>query len=128
MTYRFIPYITNTGPCPTGIIPISCNGPCPTVTPPISQVLVHVLSVYPLCHKYWTLPLRYFPYITSTGPCPTVTYLNHRYMYWTLSHSYLPYITRTGPYPTATSPISQVLVPVLQLSPIYHKYWSLSYR
>ena len=99
--------------------------------------MVPVLPVHPICHKYWSLSYRFIPYITSIGPFPTVTF---------------HYITSTGPCPTGTSPLSQVLVPVLTAHPLnpttdpcptdtppmsqvqvpfsalFHKYWLLSYR
>ena len=95
------------------------------LTPTISQVLVPVLQLPPLYHKYLSLSYSYLPFITSTGPCPTVTPiisqvvvsllqlppLYHRY--WSLSNS--------------CPPISQVVDPVLLLPPLYHKYLSLSY-
>ena len=89
---------------------------------------------------YWSLSYRFIPYITSICPFPTVTF---------------HYITSTGPCPTGTSPLSQVLVPVLTAHPLnpttdpcptdtppmsqvlfpilpfstlFHKYWLLSYR
>ena len=59
MSCRFIPCITSTRTCPTGI------------NFPISQVLDPVLPLRPLYHKYWHSSKRYIPYITGTVPCPT---------------------------------------------------------
>ena len=116
--------------------------PCPTDTSPLSQALVPVLQIPPLYHKLWSLSYRYLPFITSSGPCPTDTStlsqalvpvlqipppisqvlvpvlqeppLYHKY--WSSSYRYCPNSTITGPCPIGTSPISQVLAPVL----LYH--------
>ena len=100
------------------------TGPCPRVTSPISQVLVPVLELPPLYHKYWSLSNSYLHYITSSGPCPRVTSTISQVMVPVLELPPL-YYKSTGPCPTVDSPISHVLVPVLQLPPIYHMHWSL---
>ena len=92
----------------------------------MSHVLVPVLPVHPLYHKYWPLYYRYIP-------------LYHKY--WSMPYPYTPFITSTGPCltahplnpttdpcPTDTPPMSQVLVPILPFSALFHKYWLLSYR
>ena len=43
-------------------------------------LLVPVIPVHPLRHKHWSLSYRYIPYITSTGPCPTITSHTHGYI------------------------------------------------
>ena len=111
LTYRYIPYITNTGPCPTGTSPKSQVLDCPAVTSPTSQVLVSILPVHPLYHKYSSLLYSYLICITSTGHCPTAVHYFHSAV----------------PLPSGTSPTSQVLIPVPQKPPIYHKNWTLSY-
>ena len=61
LVYRFIPYIANTGYCPTVIFPIL-------------QVLDPVLQSPLLCQLLWSsLLYRYIPYITSYSHCPTFT-------------------------------------------------------
>ena len=82
-----------------------------------------MLLSYPLYHKYWSLSYRYILYITVLDGLP----------YW-----YIPYIKNTGSrhsgtssfsqelvpvlpvLPTGPCPISPVLVPVLQVHPLYH--------
>ena len=115
LSYRFIPYITSTGPCS------NC-------TSPKSKLLAPALSIHPICHMYLSLSYRYIPNITSTGPCPTS--ISRKPKNWTLSYGYIPYMTSTCPCPIVTSTISQVLVPVLPVYPLYHKScdWILSYR
>ena len=98
------------------------------------------MTEFPDPPSYWTMSYSYLLYITSTGPCPTVTSPISKVM--DLSYSYHPYITSTGPCRKGASPISQVLDPVLQLQPLYkknqdhdlpvhslyHKYWTMPYR
>ena len=43
-------------------------------------LLVPVIPVHPLRHKHWSLSYRYIPYITSTGPCPTIISHTHGYI------------------------------------------------
>ena len=89
---------------------------------------------------YWSLSYRFIPYITSIGPFPTVTF---HYITSTgpcptdtspLSQVLVPVLTAhplnptTDPCPTDTPPMSQVLVPILPFSAQFHKYWLLSYR
>ena len=86
----------------------------------VVQLLDPDLQLPPLNHKYWSLSYSYPP---------------PYHKYWSLSNGYLHYITKTGPCHKITSPISEVMVPVqqlpplyhvLKLPPLYHKYWSLS--
>ena len=142
LSYRFIPYITSigpfhtvtfhyitsTGPCPTGISPLSqvlvpvltahplnpTTDPCPTDTPPMSQVLVPILPFSALFHKYWLLSYRYIPYITILAPVLTAHPLNTKLLAPVL--------------PTDTFYMSHVLASILSLHPLYHKYWSMSYQ
>ena len=120
-------------------------------TPPLSQVLVHVLPVYPLnqrtghCHagtsrrcqvlipaqslhplyhKYWSLSYRYITYITNTGSYPTG--LSPKSTALVPACRYIPYITITDPCNTVLSKLN--VHSVLLLYPLCHKYWSLSYR
>ena len=89
---------------------------------------------------YWSLSYRFIPYITSIGPFHTVTF---QYITSTgpcptgtspLSQVLVPVLTAhplnptTDPCPTDTPPMSQVLVPILPFSALFHKYWLLSYR
>ena len=131
LCYCYIPYVTSTGPYPTGTSSISQYW-TPSyrykITNPISQTLVPAIAVhllyhkswslsyryflldpalqiYPLYHTYWSLSFRYIPNITSTGPCSTGT--SPIPQYWTLSYRYIPYISNTGLCPTSTSRLSQ---------------------
>ena len=84
----------------------------------------------------YTLCYCYIHYVTSTGPYPTGTSSISQYL--TPSYRYKPYITNTCRRHSGTSPISQELVPVLsvlptgpsppRIYPLYHTYWSLSFR
>ena len=122
LCYCYIPYVTSTGPYPTGTSSIS---------------------------QHWTPPYRYKPYITNTGPRhsrvhllyhelvpvlsvlptgpspPDISPISHVLVpvlpvypqynkHWTLFYRYIPNTT--------------VLDPVLQVHPLYIKHWSLSYQ
>ena len=108
------------------VLYIKSTGACPTVTYPISQVRDPILPMIPLYLKYWTLPYRYIPCITSTGllsssaPTSTGPFLQlppQYHIYWTLSDRFNPFITRSGHCPTGTSPIAEILEPVLRKRP-----------
>ena len=122
LCYCYIPYVTSTGPYPTGTSSISQywtpsyrykpyitnTGPRHSGTSPISQELVPVLSVLP------------------TGPSPPdISPISHVLVHvlqvypqynkhWTLFYRYIPNTT--------------VLDPVLPVHPLYIKHWSLSYH
>ena len=84
---------------------------------PISKLL---FEPYLLHYMYWSLANSYLLYITSSGPCPTVTSPISHVLNPALP--IYPYITSTGPYPTVASTISQKMDPFLQLPSPYHKY------
>ena len=113
LSYRYIPYITILAPVLT---------PHPLNT----KLLAPVLPIHSTCHMYLPLSYRYIPFITSIGPCPTS--ISPKPKNWTLSCRYIPYMSSTDPCPIVTSTISQVLVPVLLVYHLYHKYWILPYR
>ena len=125
LSKSYLHHITSSGPCPTVTSPITNTGPCPTVTSHISHVLVSAQQLPPLYHKYWTLSFSYLPCITSSILQVLNTSIYHKYL--SLVDRFIPYITNTGTCHTVTSPISQVLAPILQVHPLYHKYCSLSY-
>ena len=129
LCYCYIPYVTSTGPYPTGTSSISqsghrhigTNSKSQTLVPAIAVHLLYhkswslshryflldpALQIYPLYHTYWSLSFRYIPNITSTGPCSTSTSLIPQYC--TLSYRYIPYISNTG------------LCHVLPVHPLYH--------
>ena len=128
---RYIPYITRTGPCPSGTSPIYQTLVFVLYVLPVHPVYhsnCHVLPVHPLYHS--TCPvLPVHPLYNST--CPVLP-VHHRYIKYLpcptgtspiskvldLRYRHTLYVTSTGPCHTGTSPISQVLVPVLLVYPL----------
>ena len=132
LSFSNINYTACNGICPTGTSSLSrlpdtilqeppFYKPCTTGLSRISQLLDPVLQLHPQYHKYRTLSYSYLPYITRTGPFPTITSPISQILDPDLYHKYWS-------CSTAISTLSQVLVPFRPLLPLYHKYWFLSYR